>query len=167
MITRDEARNPNAGDFSGNSHSSRKRAPKPFVVPEPMPEESPIDNLRNLFAVHPDIRLALLFGSLAAGTARTDSDIDIAVQADRPLSAEARLALMDELALAFGRPVDLIDLRCAGQPLLGQILVHGVRIVGTNADYGDLIYRNIMDNADFGPCLSHILFMRRRRWIGA
>jgi predicted nucleotidyltransferase len=137
------------------------------ISPKRTPDAGLIERLRSLLAAHPDIRLALLFGSLAAGTARAGSDIDIAAQADRPLSAEARLALMDELALAFGRPVDLIDLRRAGQPLLGQILAHGVRIVGTHSDYGDLIYRNIMDNADFGPCLAHILAARRRRWIGA
>ena len=59
---------------------------------------------------HPHIKLAVLFGPLAAGTARPDSDLDLAVADDKPLSADARIALIADLAEHVGRPVDLIDL---------------------------------------------------------
>lgn len=68
---------------------------------------------------HPHVKLAVLFGSLAAGAGRPDSDLDLAVADDRPLSADARMALIADLAEHVGRPVDLIDLTRTGEPLLG------------------------------------------------
>ena len=53
---------------------------------------------------------------------------------------------MDELALAFGRPVDLVDLATVGEPLLAQIISQGVKILGAEAAYGDLLYRHIVDS---------------------
>lgn len=60
---------------------------------------------------HPEIRLAIVFGSIARGTARADSDIDLAVLASRPLLAEDKMRLIADIAAATGRPVDLVDLR--------------------------------------------------------
>ena len=54
----------------------------------------------------PGIRLAILFGSLAAGLERVDSNLDLAVDAGRRITAEEKLALMNELAQRTGRPVD-------------------------------------------------------------
>lgn len=69
----------------------------------------------------PDIRFAMLFGSAAAGRLRPGSDVDLAVLAERRLSAVRKMAIMGDVAEARGRPVDLIDLQSAGEPLLGQI----------------------------------------------
>ena len=41
---------------------------------------------------HAHIKLAVLFGSLAAGTARPDSDLDLAVADDKPLRQVATRA---------------------------------------------------------------------------
>jgi predicted nucleotidyltransferase len=114
----------------------------------------------------PAIRLAILFGSLAAGKARADSDIDLAVDAGHHLTAEEKMALIDGLAAATGRPVDLVDLRAAGEPLLGQILKHGKRILGSDAAYAAVITRHLFDQADFLPYRNRILAERRRAWIG-
>ncbi len=114
---------------------------------------------------HPHIKLAVVFGSLAAGTARPDSDLDLAVADDKPLSADARIALIADLAEELGRPVDLIDLARAGEPLLGQILTHGRRILGSDERYADLLRRHLIDDADFAPYRSRILAERRRAWI--
>ena len=73
----------------------------------------------------PGMRLAILFGSLAAGRERADSDLDLAVDAGHRLTAGEKLALMNELSERTGRPVDLVDLHAVGEPLLGQILRHG------------------------------------------
>ena len=56
---------------------------------------------------------ALLFGSGAQGKLRFDSDVDIAVAGDRPLSPQTRYELISKLAAVTRRPVDLIDLRTA------------------------------------------------------
>ena len=112
------------------------------------------------------IRLAILFGSLAKGRATPESDLDLAVLMDAPLSAETRIALIGELSQAMGRPVDLIDLRVSGEPILGQILKYGVRLLGNDTDYAELIKRHLFDEADFMPYRRRILAERRRAWIG-
>jgi len=70
------------------------------------------------------------------------------------LSAHLRLkrlspemAFIEEIAAKTGRPVDLIDLRTAGEPVLGETLKHGVRILGSTAKYADLIRKHLFDNA--------------------
>jgi predicted nucleotidyltransferase len=114
----------------------------------------------------PGIRLAILFGSLAAGRERVNSDLDLAVDAGRRLTTDERLALTAELAKRTGRPVDLVDLYAVGEPLLGQILRHGKRLLGGGTCYADLIRRHLFDQADYLPYRSRILAERRRAWIG-
>ena len=84
---------------------------------------------------HPDVRLAILFGSLASGRQTTESDLDLAVDAGRPLDLSLKMSLISELADRIGRPVDLVDLRSAGEPLLGQVLRYGKKILGDNTHY--------------------------------
>ena len=114
----------------------------------------------------PGIRLAILFGSLAAGREREDSDLDLAIDAGHRLTAGEKLALMNELAERTGRPVDLVDLQAVGEPLLGQILRHGHRLFGSETCYADLIRRHLFDQADYLPYRNRILAERRRAWIG-
>lgn len=129
------------------------------------PENPDFLKLKELLARFPRVQLAVLFGSMASGKARPDSDIDIAAQADTELTLDERIAIMEALALAFNRPVDLVDLRTAGQPLLDQIVSTGIQVIGTRHQWGDLIYRNIMENEDFVPYQKRILEGRRRAWM--
>jgi len=124
------------------------------------------DSIIAVLARHPHIELAVLFGSLAAGKARPDSDLDLAVAATTPLTSAARMALIADLAEHYGRPVDLIDLSRVGEPLLGQILVHGKRLLGGDERYARLLRRHLFDNADFTPYRNRILAERRQAWIG-
>ena len=114
----------------------------------------------------PGIRLAILFGSLAAGREREDSDLDLAIDAGHRLTAGEKLALMNELAERTGRPVDLVDLQAVGEPLLDQILRHGHRLLGSETCYADLIRKHLFDQADYLPYRNRILAERRRAWIG-
>ena len=66
-----------------------------------------------------------VFGSLAAGAAAPDSDVDIAVLAAQPLAAEARWHLAQALAITLGRDVDLVDLRQASTVMRVQVLGSG------------------------------------------
>ena len=91
-----------------------------------------LPRLHRLLADQSGIRQAWLFGSAASGTAGFDSDLDTAVQLDHPLDVATRLHLTTLLAAACGRPIDLIDLNGVGEPLLGQILQHGKRILGSD-----------------------------------
>lgn len=132
-----------------------------------MSEISQIDaQLRKVLEHFPGVSLAVLFGSIAAGRARTDSDLDIAVVTDNPLTVAEKIAMTQALADSTGRPIDLIDLNGAGEPLLGQILRHGRRLLGDDKTYGQLISRHLFEQADFMPYRSRILAERRVAWIG-
>jgi len=124
------------------------------------------DSLREVLADYPQLELAILFGSCATGRAGPNSDLDLAVQADKPMDAELKLSLITDLAEHFGRPVDLVDLRTAGEPLLGEIF-KGRRILGSDATYARLLTRHLLDVADFLPYRERILRERRKKWIGS
>jgi predicted nucleotidyltransferase len=124
-----------------------------------------IDLARLVLASDPRIRLALVFGSVARGRERGDSDLDVAIDMGQPLDAGTKMSLMAELAVRIGRPVDLIDLRTAGEPLLGQILLHGKRIVGESGPYAEVLKRHLFDEADFMPYYRRILGERRSAWL--
>ena len=121
--------------------------------------------IQAILAQHPEIRLAILFGSLATGRGHHDSDVDLAIDAGQPLEIKAKIALMAQLAECTGRPVDLIDLQTVGEPLLGQILKHGKRLLGEDGLYAELIKRHVFDEADFMPYYRRILKERRSAWI--
>lgn len=122
--------------------------------------------LREQLSQHPQIRFAMLFGSQARGIARAESDVDLAVSAGRPLSVAEITALIGDLGNATGRPVDLIDLATVGEPLLGQILNHGVRLLGDSAQQAAWLTRHLIEVADFVPLQQRILEARRWKWIG-
>ena len=63
---------------------------------------STIQTLKRTLAGHPDLELAIVFGSVASGTERADSDVDVAVQAARPLDTQRRMQLVGDLAAATG-----------------------------------------------------------------
>jgi predicted nucleotidyltransferase len=131
------------------------------------PANAPIDNqLRQVLERHPFIRLTILFGSVAKGTAGFESDLDIAVSATRPLSTDDMMSLIGDLAEMSGRPIDLIDLSTVGEPLLGQIIAHGRRIIGSDTDYVNVVLKHIYNEADFVPLQKRILKERREAWIG-
>lgn len=112
---------------------------------------------------HPEINIAYIFGSVAKGTARPDSDLDIAVQDSKPLTTEQYIALVEDLAIASGRAIDLIDLKTTGVPLLGEIL-QGQRLLGSDADHAELIKRHLFESADFLPYVERMLKERRAQW---
>ena len=115
---------------------------------------------------HPIIRLAVLFGSLAKGEAGPDSDLDLAIDVGRPLEGHEKIQLIAELAEALGRPVDLIDFFSVGEPLLGQIVTRGKRILGDDTRYAFMLSKHLFNQADFMPYRSRILRERRQAWIG-
>jgi uncharacterized protein len=121
--------------------------------------------LTALLTQHSFVKLAILFGSQAVGTARADSDIDLAVLGEAPLSVAQKQLLIAEIAEAFGVPVDLVDLHSAGEPLLGQVF-KGQRLLGSSTLYAQLLSRHLIDSADFLPLQQRILKERREAWLG-
>lgn len=120
-----------------------------------------IDYFNNL----PDITLAYVFGSMATGRQTTRSDLDVAVKGKTALDAQTKAAIIEGLAKLTGRPVDLIDLSQAGEPLRGEILRHGKRIKGNNTLHAEQTLRHIYDSEDFLPIVRRLLAERRKQWM--
>ena len=122
--------------------------------------------IQQVLQAHPEIELAIVFGSMAKGQARTDSDVDLAVQARSLLDVSQKMALIADVALATGRTVDLVDLRTVGEPLLGQILTHGQRLCGSTETFAAVLSRHLLDAEDFLPYARRLLAERRQAWTG-
>jgi hypothetical protein len=92
-------------------------APKDFPLQPQTIEERLASRLRATGAVY-----ATVFGSVARGEARVDSDIDVAVSFGKPMSSDLRMAVIGIVADVAGRSVDLIDLESAGGLILARAL---------------------------------------------
>ncbi len=134
------------------------------ITSQPLPTLD--TQLNEILAHFPSVIFAMLFGSVALGCPRPDSDLDIAVMAHQALTGLEKISLISALAAAAGRPIDLIDLKVVPEPLLGQILRHGRRIMGSDTLYGELISRHVFEQADFMPYRNRLLAERRMAWIG-
>ncbi|MEO8407757.1 MAG: nucleotidyltransferase domain-containing protein [Oxalobacteraceae bacterium] len=146
---------------------ARKTAAQPATLAASERTFQPGDALlKDVLAHFPQIILAVLFGSVALGRQRPDSDLDLAVAAAQALTANEKIAIIGVLAESTGRPIDLIDLKTVSEPLLGQVVRHGRRILGSDTHYGALINRHLLEQADFMPYRSRVLAERRKAWIG-
>lgn len=121
--------------------------------------------VRNALARFPNLEIALIFGSVAAGRARADSDLDIAVQFPQRMPAERYIAVMNALIDATGRAVDLIDLRTVGGELFGQIMKRHVALVGSERAMVALVSRHHAHEADWMPYYRQQRDERLARWI--
>lgn len=134
--------------------------------PSPTLEPTLAAQLLQVLSGVDDLELAIVFGSAASGRLRFDSDLDIAVKLTHPLSVSEKITLIEALAEQTGRPIDLVDLYDPPEPLLGQILQHGCRLLGSQTDYANLLSRHLVEQADFMPIVNRMLKERREAWIG-
>ena len=84
-----------------------------------------VTSLRTRLADETDVAVAYLFGSRARGTARPDSDYDVAVLFSAPPDHRRTL----ELAADLGPRVDLVDLGEAPIPLAYRVVRDGILLV--------------------------------------
>lgn len=125
-----------------------------------------LDRIAAVLREDGDLILAYVFGSVSEGSARLDSDVDVAVLADRPLSSDHRLKLIRQLATVTGRPVDLVDLREVGLPLSPIILTKGRTLFCRDLREKELLITKMLaDVEDFLPQRQRLLKARRERWI--
>lgn len=124
-----------------------------------------LEHVRDYLAHEPDVNLAYVFGSMAKGNAKYQSDLDVAIQTSTPLAAPRKMEIIAQLASIAGRPVDLVDVNQAGEPLLGEILREGKRLKGTDSQHVALIQRHIYNTEDFLPAIRRLLSERRQQWI--
>lgn len=84
-----------------------------------------IETLRRTAEAWPDLDVLVLFGSRAGGSARPDSDVDVAVGFNGP-NAETRRAMEVAFARAIHSPVDVSFLDTAPPQLRFEIARSGV-----------------------------------------
>ena len=121
--------------------------------------------LKKVLECFATIDLAIVFGSVAKNQAGAESDLDIAINTQTSLSVEMKINLISALTEATGRPIDLVDLREVGEPLLGQIVHNGQMMIGSPTQKAVLLSKHLIDAADFSPYQTRILAERRSAWI--
>jgi len=99
--------------------------------------------VRVLRAAVPGLQLVLLFGSHARSDATTASDVDVALLASQAPVASRLLAARQELELATGSDVHLVDLRAASTVFRHEIVQHGEVLYGV----GDTEVEDFLDFA--------------------
>lgn len=87
-----------------------------------------VAGIREVLAAVPEVAAAYLFGSVARGTPRDDSDLDIGVVYPRGVRSHERIAptLASALARATGfEHVDVVDLAAQGSIFAHRVLCDG------------------------------------------
>jgi hypothetical protein len=107
---------------------------------------------------------AYIFGSRARGTAKQDSDYDIAVLFNKPVTVMDEIRLAVEISDAIGVPVDKVDvvaLDIADDVLKARVLQEGKLIYIRNKEtlkaWERKTYMEILHNADL-----HAIYNRRK-----
>lgn len=113
------------------------------------------------------IQLAFIFGSVANNQANFNSDLDIAVLKSHPLTITDRKHMIETLAVITGRPIDLIDLSQAGEPILGQILKNGTMLIENKYALAELTSKHVFNQADFVPYQQRIYRTRSAKLIAS
>ncbi len=92
-----------------------------------------VDRLREVLSPFPSIRLAVLFGSLARGQVRRQSDVDLGVVLDND-DRGVRLDIEVAVGRGLHRDIDLVDLRRAGPLLRFEVARDGIPVVEREPD---------------------------------
>ncbi len=89
---------------------------------------------------HPSILAAYLHGSTAKGTARPDSDVDIALLPNpgEHLPLKTRLGFAGELESSLGCPIDLGELSIRNLVYAKEVIENGKEIFTVNRFQSDL-----------------------------
>ncbi len=95
----------------------------------------------------PGLLVVYRFGSQAQGTARPESDVDLAVLAQNQLEPTRLVGLKQDLAIILNREVDLIDLRAASTVMQMQVLSTGECLFS-----GDDRARELFEMIVFSSC---------------
>ena len=111
-------------------------------------QESSVQKLQTFFAGEENVRLAFLIGSFAAGTARPDSDVDVAVLFGRVPDYMDVLGLRDRLSVLMEREADLVVLNDAGAVIRMQVLKTGIRLRAEQGAYEEFFVRTVNEYDD-------------------
>lgn len=108
--------------------------------------------VRSILSAERRVAYGLVFGSRARDSARSDSDLDVAVGLSEPLSVEELGDLIGRLEGATGRAVDLVLLDEAAPGLAYRVFRDGVVVL--ERDRAAMVRRKaraILEYLDFKP----------------
>ena len=112
-----------------------------------------------------DLTLAIVYGSVATGNVRADSDVDLGVLFGQPMTARQKMDLAGRLEQALLRTVDLVDLGAASGTLLRQILCKGRVLVQRRPEaMAGLVRSMVYHEADMMPYVRRTLIERQHRF---
>lgn len=132
------------------------------------PDPELVARLQTALRGDPHVRLAVLFGSTAAGASRADSDLDVAIlPASGGLDAAGEAALRARLTRAGRADLDLVRLDESGSTLLRwQIATTGVPLFeALRGAFARFRAEAAAEYIDFAPALAHHGEIFRRRLI--
>ena len=96
-----------------------------------------VSQLSDILSTMPELELAVLIGSRATGTARPDSDWDIAIRWNRGMDFFQQLAMTEQLRRALAgalclpeQAVDLIDIPTARLAMRAVVAEEGIPLKG-------------------------------------
>ena len=103
--------------------------------------------IATFFADRPGVAAVYLFGSLAAGTATPESDVDIGVLYQRGLEPDFHIQMDEQIELAscLSRDVDLINLNQASPILRMQVLKKGRLVLNRDPKLVNLFFVNTLN----------------------
>lgn len=115
-----------------------------------------------------EVKLAILYGSLADERETSESDLDLGIAGAELISSDLKLEIIEELAEKIGRPVDLIDLQSAHGTILKQILTKGSVLYSHDTTlYAGIMKRMLFEDADFMPYYYRTIKEQRNRWMNS
>jgi predicted nucleotidyltransferase len=95
-------------------------------------------------AIFPLVQGIYIYGSMARGEGRSDSDVDIAVVQESAIEADQALQLRSQLGVRLGRDIDVLDLRRASTEIAFQVVGEGLCILGADHESVALYENSIM-----------------------
>ena len=113
--------------------------------------------------MRPSLRLAMMFGSMAEGHARFDSDIDLGLLDTEPLDSEMLDEIGQNIVVKLGWPADIVDLHSVPQPITRSAL-KGKRLFGSNECFASLYTRHLIEKEGFGRLRERVMAERVAAW---
>ena len=122
--------------------------------------------IKKVFKKFPEIEIVTLFGSASKGQLQQDSDIDIAVAANRKLSSEMRTDIYMALEQSLARDIDIIDLNAVNGLILQKALCSGDIIIKKSIPLlARLLKKMWYDQTDMMPKTMMIMENQVKRFI--
>jgi uncharacterized protein len=106
-------------------------------VVDPSIAVDPAEVARVVEEIFPEALGVWVYGSFADGSARRDSDVDIAILPDQPIDSWSRFERAQDVAARLHRDVDLVDLNVVSDLLCYEATARGIRVAARDPERCD------------------------------